>query len=109
MRVLPRRSEGDSSRFALAAFWNAQFTAGTQLFQTTGPSRRGVHTVNWAFQNAASAKRELSPSERRDSTLMKTRAPVVIHSLQKANYHSTALAAVRRLLQTPKNPPARPL
>jgi len=80
--------------------------AGTQLFQTTGPSRRGVHTVNWAFQNAASAKRELSPSERRDSTLMKTRAPVVIDSLQKANYDSTALAAVRRIVNIANNPPA---
>ncbi len=79
---------------------------GTQLYQTNGPSRAGVHTVNWAFQGAPAARAALSPSARRDSILMKSRAPMVLDSLQKANYDSTAVLAVRRIVNLANNPAA---
>jgi photosystem II stability/assembly factor-like uncharacterized protein len=78
---------------------------GTQLFTTRGPSGRGVHTVSWPFTGAAAPRRELSPSEKRDSILLRTRAPQVLDSLKKANYDSTALAAVRRVVNVATNPP----
>jgi hypothetical protein len=80
--------------------------SGTQLYQTTGPSRAGVHTVNWAFQGAPAARAALTPSGRRDSILMKNRAPVVIDSLTKAGYDTGAVAAVRRIVNLANNPPA---
>jgi photosystem II stability/assembly factor-like uncharacterized protein len=78
--------------------------AGTQLCQTTGPARAGVHTVNWAFQGAPAARAALTPSGRRDSILMRTRAPQVIDSLTKAGYDTGAVAAVRRLVNLANNP-----
>ncbi len=80
--------------------------AGTQLYTTTGPSRRGVHTVNWAFQGAPAPRRDLSAAERRDSILMKVRAPQVLDSLAKANYDTGAIASVRRIVNLANNPPA---
>jgi hypothetical protein len=40
----------------------------------------------------------LSPSERRDSVIKATRSPLVLDSLAKAGYDSTALARVKQLL-----------
>ncbi|MEO7454951.1 MAG: hypothetical protein ABIY52_01720 [Gemmatimonadaceae bacterium] len=79
---------------------------GAQLYTTTGPSRRGVHTVNWAFQGAPAARRDLSAAEHRDSILMKVRAPQVLDSLAKTNYDTGAVAAVRRIVNLANNPPA---
>jgi hypothetical protein len=78
--------------------------SGTQLFQTTGPGRAGVHTVNWAFQGAPAARAALTPSGRRDSILMRVRAPQVIDSLTKAGYDTGAIAAVRRIVNVANNP-----
>ena len=80
--------------------------AGVQLYQTTGSGRPGMHSVNWAFQGAPAARKDLSPSERRDSILMRERAPKVLDSLTQAGYDSTALAAVRRIVNLANNPPA---
>ncbi len=79
--------------------------AGTQLYTTTGPSRRGVHTVQWAFQGAPAARRDLSPAEKRDSILLRTRAPAVLDSLVKAGYDSVAIAFVRRQVTVATAPP----
>ena len=81
--------------------------AGTQLYSATGPSVPGVHSITWAFQNTAPAvRKDLSPSERRDSILLRVRAPVVLDSLTKAGYDSAALTAVRRIVNLANNPPA---
>ncbi|CAN5142493.1 hypothetical protein BH09GEM1_BH09GEM1_19850 [soil metagenome] len=79
---------------------------GAQLYQTTGSSRAGLHTVSWAFQGAPAARAELSPAARRDSIIMKQRAPMVLDSLAKTTYDSTAIAAVRRIVNLANNPPA---
>ncbi len=79
--------------------------AGTQLYTAIGSPARGVHSVLWAFQSTAS-RPALTPSARRDSILLKVRAPVVLDSLAKANYDTTALDAVRRIVRIANNPPA---
>jgi hypothetical protein len=79
---------------------------GTQLYTTTGPARRGVHSVMWGFQGAPPARKDLTPSEKRDSIILKARAPMVLDSLQKAGYDSAALTAVRRVVNLANNPPA---
>jgi hypothetical protein len=80
--------------------------AGTQLFTTTGPNRRGVHTVQWAFTGAPAPRRELTPAERRDSILLRARAPMVLDSLKKAGYDTLALNQVRRVVTAATNPQA---
>jgi hypothetical protein len=79
---------------------------GTQLYTTTGPARSGVHSVMWGFQGAPPARKDLTPSEKRDSIILKARAPMVLDSLQKAGYDSAALTAVRRVVNLANNPPA---
>jgi hypothetical protein len=80
--------------------------AGTQLYTTTGSAARGIHNVQWAFQGAPAARVALSPSARRDSIILKNRAPGVLDSLSKAGYDTTALVAVRRIVNLGNNPPA---
>ena len=79
--------------------------AGETLATLAGAGGAGVHSVTWNFRGAvrpAAAPAALSPSERRDSILKAVRAPVVLDSLAKAKYDSTALARAKTLL----NPPA---
>jgi hypothetical protein len=78
--------------------------AGTQLFTTVGPNRRGLHTVQWAFTGAPAARRELTPAERRDSILLRVRAPQVLDSLKKAGYDTLALNRVRVAVNQLTNP-----
>ena len=78
---------------------------GTQLYTTNGSAARGLHNVTWAFQSAPT-RAALTPSARRDSILLKVRAPVVLDSLAKANYDSAALLTVRRIVNIANNPPA---
>ena len=80
---------------------------GAPLYTTNGPSRRGLHTVQWAFQMPA-ARRDLSPADRRDSILLRVRAPMVLDSLSKASYDTAAVAAVRRMVTLATNPPQGP-
>jgi photosystem II stability/assembly factor-like uncharacterized protein len=73
--------------------------SGETIFQTSGPGTPGVHTVTWPFsvtRRAMAEPREQSPSERRDSILLNVRAPMVLDSLAKAHYDTTAIATVRR-------------
>jgi photosystem II stability/assembly factor-like uncharacterized protein len=81
--------------------WNA---SGDTLATLTGTGGPGLHSVVWNFQGRAPASPASppSPSERRDSILRTVRGPMVIDSLRKAGYDTTALARVRALL----NPPA---
>ena len=78
---------------------------GTQLYTTNGSAARGVHSVLWAFQGAQT-RPALAPAARRDSILLRVRAPVVLDSLSKASYDTTALEAVRRIVNLANNPPA---
>ena len=80
--------------------------AGPQLYTTAASAARGIHSVQWAFQGAQAARAALSPSARRDSIILKNRAPGVIDSLAKAGYDSAALATVRRTMNIANNPPA---
>ena len=78
--------------------------SGTQLYTTNASAARGVHSVNWAFQSAPAERVALAPAARRDSILLKNRAPAVLDSLSKAGYDTTALAAVRRIVNIASNP-----
>jgi len=84
--------------------------AGDTIATLNGPSSAGVHRVTWNFQEAARRRAaELSPSQRRDSILLHTRAPAVLDSLTKANYDTAAIRAVRaqvNLLSRPGGVPA---
>ncbi|HEY9228907.1 MAG TPA: hypothetical protein VIP11_19805, partial [Gemmatimonadaceae bacterium] len=82
--------------------------AGDTLANLNGPGAVGMHNVNWDFQQAAPrrAAAELSASQKRDSILLRVRAPQVFDSLQKAGFDTTAIAAVRRQVGALVNPPA---
>ena len=66
--------------------------AGHSLFQTTGVTTPGLHSVLWGYTGAvgAAAPRAQSPSERMDSLLLHVRAPKVLDSLRAAHYDSVA-------------------
>ncbi len=74
--------------------------SGDTVQTLTAPATPGLHTVTWNYgmTPASQPRAMLSPSEKRDSILRAVRAPVVLDSLAKANYDSTALATARRLL-----------
>ncbi len=78
--------------------------SGDTLQSLTGPGAPGLHTVTWSYgiTPKPQPRAALSPSEKRDSILRTVRGPVVLDSLTKAGYDSTALAQARQLL----NPPA---
>ena len=79
--------------------------AGEELASLPGVGGAGVHAVTWNFRSTVrppAAPAVLSPSEKRDSILKATRAPVVLDSLVKAKYDSVAIARAKQLL----NPPA---
>jgi hypothetical protein len=82
--------------------------AGDTLANLNGPSTAGVHNVTWNYGMIAPrrATAELSPSQRRDSILLHTRAPQVLDSLQKAGYDTAAIRQVRAQVNFVLNPPA---
>ena len=55
-------------------------------------------TWSYALTPKPQPRAALSPSEKRDSILRAVRAPMVLDSLTKARYDSTALATAKRLL-----------
>ena len=71
--------------------------AGDTLASLAGAGGAGVHHAVWNFQEERprAAAAELSPSQRRDSILLHTRAPMVLDSLQKAGYDTAAIRLVR--------------
>ena len=74
--------------------------SGDTVQTLTGPGTAGLHTVTWSYALTAKPqpRAALSPSEKRDSILRAVRAPLVLDSLAKAKYDSTALATAKRLL-----------
>ena len=77
--------------------------AGEEIASLNGSTTAGVHSVNWNFQGRRpAAAAPLSASEKRDSILKAVRGPIVLDSLKKAGYDSTALAQAKLIL----NPPA---
>ena len=80
--------------------------AGDTLASLNGPAAPGVHHVTWNFQQAAArrAAAELSPSQRRDSILLRARAPQVLDSLTKAGYDTAAIRVVRAQVNVLVNP-----
>ncbi|MHB1313093.1 MAG: WD40/YVTN/BNR-like repeat-containing protein, partial [Gemmatimonadaceae bacterium] len=81
-----------------------QGVAGDTLANIGATAGPGIRTFTWNFRSTvrAAVPGPLSASERRDSILKAVRAPVVLDSLVKAGYDSTAIARARQLL----NPPA---
>ena len=77
--------------------------SGDTLQTLNGPGTPGTHSLTWNYQitRAAAPREPLSPSERRDSILRVVRGPVVLDSLTKAKYDSTALALAKQLLAPP--------
>ncbi len=74
---------------------------GDTIATLNGAGGPGVHTAIWNYQGArrvAPVVESLSPSERRDSILKAVRAPMVLDSLKKAGFDSTAVARVRTML-----------
>jgi photosystem II stability/assembly factor-like uncharacterized protein len=57
---------------------------GDTLADMTGPTSRGIHSVNWNFRGQAPPSLPLSPSERRDSLNTERRLAVVTDSIVKA-------------------------
>ncbi len=74
--------------------------SGDTVQTLTGPGTAGLHTVTWSYALTPrpQPRAALSPSEKRDSILRAVRAPMVLDSLAKAKYDSTALATAKRLL-----------
>ncbi|MHB1097726.1 MAG: WD40/YVTN/BNR-like repeat-containing protein [Gemmatimonadaceae bacterium] len=74
--------------------------AGDTLANLSAVGTPGMHSVTWNFRAPApaAATTPLSPSEKRDSVTKATRAPVVLDSLTKAGYDSTALARAKQLM-----------
>jgi len=79
--------------------------SGDTIATLNGPATAGLHTVVWNYSGRRPVPPPppavLSPAARRDSILRAARAPLVLDSLQKAKYDSTALARVRQLLTPP--------
>lgn len=75
-----------------------------------GPGTPGLHTVTWSYNGTRPqsdvAEPVLSPSQRRDSILRAVRAPIVIDSLKKARYDSSAIALAESVLNPPATNPA---
>jgi hypothetical protein len=82
--------------------------SGDTLARLTGPGGAGVHHVTWNYAMAPrrGERTELSPSQRRDSILLRTRAPMVLDSLQKAGFDTAAIRQVRAQVNVLVNPPA---
>jgi photosystem II stability/assembly factor-like uncharacterized protein len=82
---------------------------GDTVATLNGPNAAGVHNVNWNFQQAAprpTTPAEQSPSQRRDSILIRVRAPMVLDSLQRAGYDTASLRIVRTQVNFLSNPQA---
>ena len=72
--------------------------AGDTVATLNGSGNVGVQHVNWNFQQTAARRAtaaELTPSQKRDSILLRARAPQVLDSLTKAGYDSAAVRQVR--------------
>src|SRR6478672_876222 len=79
--------------------------AGDTLASINGPGGAGVHHATWNFQmTRPRTAAELSPSQRRDSILLRARAPQVLDSLQKAGYDTAAIRVVRQQVAVMTNP-----
>ncbi len=75
--------------------------AGDTLGNLPAAGGAGIRSVTWNFRGGArpaAAPAALSASERRDSILKAVRAPVVLDSLVKAKYDSTAIVRAKALL-----------
>lgn len=85
--------------------------SGETIFQANGPASPGIQSVFWPYsvtRRPSSEPRVLSPAERRDSILMNVRAPMVLDSLRRIGYDTTAIATVRRAIDAARSgaPPA---
>ena len=79
--------------------------AGDTLASLNAPGGAGVHHATWNFQmQRPRTVAELSPSQRRDSILLRARAPQVLDSLQKAGYDTAAIRVVRQQVAVMTNP-----
>ncbi len=82
---------------------------GDTIATIQGAGGPGIHTAIWNFQGrhpVSAATAPLSASERRDSILRVVRAPIVLDSLRKAAYDTTAVARARELIAAVTAPPS---
>jgi Sortilin, neurotensin receptor 3, len=81
--------------------------SGDTISSIVGASGTGIHHVSWNFQGRRppGPAPEQTPSQRRDSILLRVRAPAVLDSLRKAGYDTTAINTVRQQVATLLNPP----
>src|SRR5439155_211875 len=64
---------------------------GDTVRTVNGPGGPGLHRVAWGFQGRLPSPQPLSPSQRRDSTLIARRIQVVFDSLEKAGTNAQML------------------
>jgi hypothetical protein len=80
--------------------------AGDTSATITGPGGAGIHRVSWNFQLIAprGAPAEQTPAQRRDSILLRVRAPMVLDSLQRAGFDTAAISRARQQVNAMNNP-----
>src|SRR5256884_621515 len=76
---------------------------GDTVRTVNGPGGPGLHRATWGFQGRTPPPQTLSPSQRRDSTLIVRRIQPVVDLLEKAGAQAQMLGALK------KAPPARDL
>ena len=81
---------------------------GDTVATLNGPGAAGIQHVSWNFQQTArrAAPGELTPSQKRDSILLRVRAPQVFDSLTKAGFDTAAIRVARARVLALTNPPA---
>jgi hypothetical protein len=92
-----RLTQGSADRRARA---NILITdvQGDTVRTLTGPAGAGVHRVTWDFRGRVPAPGPLSPSQKRDSTLLARRVAVVFDSLIKAGGNKQMLDPLREAI-----------
>src|SRR5438094_8366932 len=71
---------------------------GDTVRTVNGPGGPGLHRVAWGFQGRTAPPQTLSPSQRRDSTLIVRRLQLVFDSLEKAGINAQMLAPLKTAL-----------
>ena len=68
---------------------------GDTVRTVNGPASAGLHRVTWGFQGRTPPPQKLSPSQKRDSTIIVTRIQFVFDSLAKAGMNAQQLDPIK--------------
>src|SRR5207249_11346709 len=71
---------------------------GDTVRTVNGPGGPGLHRATWGFQGRTPPPQTLSPSQRRDSTLIVRRVQPVVDSLEKAGTNAQMLGPLKTAL-----------